>query len=108
MIAALKEALEGSREHRLYLEFELAKRLAEASSLFVGETGRFPLTGRGDVNTYALFAELFSLLVEKKRGRAGVIVPTGIALDETTSHFFRHLTDQQRLMALYSFYEIRR
>ena len=38
-------------------EFETAKRLAEASSIFSRESGRFPLTGRGDVNTYALFAE---------------------------------------------------
>ena len=35
--------------------------------------GRFPLTGQGDVNTYALFAELFSDLVNSS-GRAGVII----------------------------------
>ena len=53
--------------------------MAEASSVFARvpaeEGGRFPLTGRGDVNTYALFAELFSTCL--RRGRAGVIVPTG-------------------------------
>jgi hypothetical protein len=48
--------------------------------------GRFPLTGRGDVNTYALFAELFASLASQ-RGRAGVIVPTGIATDATTAPF---------------------
>ena len=43
-----------------------AKREAEATSEFVRvrveDGGRFALTGRGDVNTYALFAELFANL----------------------------------------------
>ena len=80
LIAALKAAAPGSRERQLYDEFETAKRLAEAASVFVrtpaDEGGRFPLTGRGDVNTYALFAELFSRLTGP-RGRAGVIRADG-------------------------------
>ena len=51
------------------------------------EGGRFPLTGRGDVNTYDLFAEHFARLIPP-RGRAGIIVPTGIATDISTSIFF--------------------
>src|SRR4029077_6223345 len=82
LIAKLKEAEQGSRERTLYEEFETAKRTAEASSAFArapaDDGGRFPLTGRGDVNTYALFAELFAGLISK-RGHGGVIVPTGIA-----------------------------
>jgi hypothetical protein len=64
--------------------------------------GRFPLTGRGDVNTYALFAELFASL-SSKRGRAGVIVPTGIATDATTAPFFATLTRNGRLAVLIDF-----
>ncbi len=64
--------------------------------------GRFPLTGRGDVNTYALFAELFASLVIQ-RGRAGVIVPTGIATDATTAPFFAALVDGKRLAQLIDF-----
>ena len=59
--------------------------------------GRFPLTGRGDVNTYALFAELFASLAGA-RGRAGVIVPTGIATDATTAPFFGALVNEKRLV----------
>ena len=66
------------------------------------EGGRFPLTGRGDVNTYALFAELFASLVSQ-RGRAGVIVPTGIATDATTAPFFGALLDEKRLLGLHDF-----
>ena len=107
MIAQLKKAPKGTREGRLHEEFEQSKRAAEASSLFAREDGRFPLTGRGDVNTYALFAELFSELT-RSDGRAAIIVPTGIAFDDTTRHFFTNLLDSQRLISLYSFFEVRR
>ena len=77
LIARLRDAEPGSRDRALYEEFETAKRIAEALSVFARvseeERGRFPLTGRGDINTYALFAELFATLAGP-RGRAGVIV----------------------------------
>jgi len=38
----------------------MPKRASEAASVFVRKTDRFPLSGAGDVNTYALFEELFS------------------------------------------------
>ena len=106
MIDALKKAEEGTRESRLYDEFESAKRIAEASSVFARlaqeDHGRFPFTGRGDVNTYALFAELFAKLANH-RGRAAVIVPTGIATDATTAPFFASLVEKDAIIALLSF-----
>jgi hypothetical protein len=54
------------------------------------------------VNTYALFAELFASLTSR-RGRVGVIVPTGIATDATTAPFFSALTEQRRLVCMISF-----
>jgi hypothetical protein len=102
MIAKLKQAEPGTRERALYEEFETAKRTSEASSVFAREGGRFPLTGRGDVNTYALFAELLAMSISA-RGRAGVIVPTGIATDATTAPFFAALVDSHRLVQLIDF-----
>lgn len=106
LIAALANAAPDTRERALYSEFEAAKRSAEAASEFARvdaeEGGRFPLTGRGDVNTYALFAELFAFLMSS-RGRAGVIVPTGIATDATTALFFGDLIAKQRLAQLLDF-----
>jgi hypothetical protein len=106
LIAKLKSAEPGTRELALFEEFEAAKRAAEASSVFARvdgkDGGRFPLTGRGDVNTYALFAELFGTLASK-RGRAGMIVPTGIATDATTAPFFAALVDDNRLAQLIDF-----
>jgi hypothetical protein len=106
LIAKLREAAPDTREYSLYRAFEAAKRTAEAASVFarvpVEEGGRFPLTGRGDVNTYALFAELFASLASK-RGRAGVIVPTGLATDATTASFFGALVTDRRLFSLHDF-----
>lgn len=104
LIKALAAAPEGSAERALFAAFTAAKREAEASSAFVrvpaNEGGRFALTGRGDVNTYALFAELFARL---SRLRAGVIVPTGIATDATTAPFFADLVTSRRLARLVDF-----
>ena len=106
MIKQLQAAAEGTREHALYSEFESARRLAEASSEFsrLGdiEQGRFCLSGRGDVNTYALFAELFTSL-SRRGGQSGLIVPTGIATDATNAPFFSMLVQNKRLLELIDF-----
>lgn len=86
----------------LHGEFLKAKRKAEGQSLCMRASGRFPLNGRGDVNTYAVFAELFRSLTGPL-GRSGVIVPTGIATDATTQHFFKDLVETSSIAALYDF-----
>ncbi|WP_318670652.1 Eco57I restriction-modification methylase domain-containing protein [Nostoc flagelliforme] len=55
--------------------FEEAKHDAEAQGKFIRESGRFPLTAVGDINTYAVFAETTRTLISSD-GRVGVIVPT--------------------------------
>lgn len=102
LIDALETADFESADGRLWRDFVFAKRTAEAASEFARSSGRYPLTGRGDVNTYALFAELFSLLT-KPSGQAGVIVPTGIATDSSTSLFFGNLVASKRLTQLIDF-----
>ncbi len=64
--------------------------------------GRFPLTGKGDVNLYMLFAELAHSLVGPD-GLVGILVPSGIATDDTTKEFFSGLMDEKRLVSLYDF-----
>ena len=105
-ILALQQAPAGSRDRLLFDEFETAKRVSEAASVFARvpgvEGGRFPLTGRGDVNTYSLFTELFTRAIDG-RGRAGVIVPTGIATDATTAPFFADLIHRKQLVSMFGF-----
>ncbi|MBL8423869.1 MAG: N-6 DNA methylase, partial [Candidatus Accumulibacter phosphatis] len=89
-------------EQALHAEFLVARRIAEAASLFAHDSGRFPLTGVGDVNTYALFAETFSQLVSGK-GRAGFIVPSGIGTDDSTKRYFQFLVNERRLASFFGF-----
>jgi hypothetical protein len=86
----------------LYAAFLDAQREAEGESYLVRNTGRYPLCGRGDVNTYALFAETNLALVNCV-GRVGCIVPCGIATDDTTKFFFQNVTSQKRLVAVWGF-----
>ncbi|WP_129677551.1 N-6 DNA methylase [Candidatus Chloroploca sp. Khr17] len=83
-------------------QFDQAKYRAEAESRFVRGSGRFALTAVGDVNTYALFAELARDLLAPT-GRAGIIVPTGIATDDSTKAFFGDIVTAQSLVSFISF-----
>jgi hypothetical protein len=93
-------------EQRLYAEFISARRMAEAASVFAhvgGEDGgRYPLTGVGDVNTYALFAETISQVMSVS-GRVGFIVPTNISTDETYSGYFGELVKKSSIARLLDF-----
>ena len=106
-----------TKDPALYRAFLDDRRKAEGESHLVrdssgidDETGRrwglFPLCGRGDVNTYSLFAELNRMLISPA-GRVGCIVPSGIATDDTTKVFFQDLAETRALVSLLSFFEIR-
>lgn len=87
---------------RLWEKWSLASRASQGLSHFVRASGRYPLCGKGDINTYALFAE-HNRSALNSGGRAGFIVPTGIATDATTQEYFRSLVEKQQLFAFYSF-----
>lgn len=86
----------------LWAAFEAAKREAEGASHFIRSSGRYPLCGRGDVNTYAVFAELMRSLVARTGG-VGCLLPIGIATDDTTKLFFGDLINSRALESLYGF-----
>jgi hypothetical protein len=97
LIAAL-----AAEDPQLWHEWIAASRRAEGESHLIRNSGRFPLCGKGDVNTYAVFAE-HNRAVLGPRGRAGFIVPTGIATDDTTKEYFRDLVANQQLKSFLSF-----
>ena len=82
--------------------FEIAKHSQESFSRFVRHSERWPLTAVGDVNTYAIFAEL-GVLIVNPLGRLGLILPVNIATDDTTKLFFSHLAESRRLVRLIGF-----
>lgn len=91
-----------TKEPLLYQTFLKEKRKSEVTSLIIRESKMFPLCGKGDVNTYAIFAELNLKLLNEK-GRCGCLVPSGIATDFTTKDFFQCLIEKEALISLYDF-----
>jgi hypothetical protein len=89
-------------DSRLWNHYLTDKRGYEATNTFFRESGRFDLTAVGKLNTYALFAEAITRMTAPK-GRSGFIVPTGIATDDTTRHYFANITQSGRLSCLFSF-----
>lgn len=86
----------------LYKRYVEAKDSAEKTKTYIRRCGRFPLAGKGDINTYAVFAELAKTIVAPN-GRVGLLVPSQIATDKTTEDFFCELTETQSLIGLYDF-----
>lgn len=83
-------------------EHSAAVRQTECQRGFVRRSGRFPLTGVGDVNTYAVFAELARSLVNPV-GRVGIVVPSGVATDYTYREFFADIMEKSSLASFYDF-----
>ena len=86
----------------LHAEFIAAVHAADCVGKFLRQSNRFPLTAVGDINTYAVFAETIRRLINSN-GRAGIILPTGIATDDTTKRFFSDLVTRGQLAALLGF-----
>ncbi|MEU3070490.1 DNA methyltransferase [Streptomyces sp. NPDC006906] len=93
---------EEEADQALHAEFIAARRVSEGVSHLLRGSGRFPLAGRGDVNTYAVFAEAASLGIAPA-GRFGLVLPTGIATDATTAPFFSDLVRTARLASFLDF-----
>ncbi len=86
----------------LWKEWTGASRIAQGQSHFARRSGRYPLCGKGDVNTYALFSE-HNLRVLGPLGRAGFIVPSGIATDDTTKDYFQAIMRSRALRSMWEF-----
>jgi len=86
----------------LFAAFQADLRQAEGFAHFTRTTGRYPLTARGRSNTYPLFAETSRHIINGY-GRVGMIVPSGIATDDTTKFFFQDLMQTRSLASLYDF-----
>lgn len=91
-----------SEDPYLYGEYRDVLRTSEGAAHLLLRTGRYPLTGQGDVNTYSVFAETMRTIISQS-GVAGMITPTGLATDKTTAPFFADTLKAGRLVAFYDF-----
>jgi len=86
----------------LWKEYEDAKARTDNLLSYVRNSGYYPMMGKGDTNYYALFAEK-ALDVMAAKGRVGLLVPSGIATDDTTKDYFQHLVNRRMLSELIDF-----
>ncbi|MCX5045260.1 N-6 DNA methylase [Aldersonia sp. NBC_00410] len=86
----------------LHYAYLAALRQSDGTAHLLLKSGRYPFTGQGDVNTYSVFAETMRT-VTNPEGAAGIITPTGLATDKTTSPFFADTLSNHRLYAFYDF-----
>ncbi|ARS40724.1 hypothetical protein CA265_14090 [Sphingobacteriaceae bacterium GW460-11-11-14-LB5] len=97
MIKELKEL-----NPTLFKAFEGAVHDSESVGKFLRFSGRYNLTAVGDINTYSVFSELARSLIHES-GRVGIIVPTGIATDDSNKAFFSEMVEQNCLVSLFDF-----
>ncbi len=87
----------------LYDQYISAVRATEAAQAFVHDSGRFPNSGFGRINLASLFAETVLQATSLARsGRAGLVLPSGIATDSFTQHLFNAIA-AGNLASLYDF-----
>jgi hypothetical protein len=86
----------------LFESYGSASHRAEAMRGFATGSGRFPHTGGGRVNLFGLFAETARAVV-RPSGSAGLVLPSGIATDDTSKQFFESLMANRQLVALFDF-----
>lgn len=84
----------------LYNEFIQACNNITNQSSFVKNSGRFPLTAVGKLELSSLFAELCLSFTKEAWG---LVLPTGIAVNDSNKYFFSKLIDENRLISLYDF-----
>ena len=105
MIDALAESPDQYKRN-VFIDYVKAQYRAAAFStinhLSAEDGGRFPLTGVGDTNLFAYFAE-HDLTLKKASGTMGFVAPTGIVLDDATKRFAQTIFSQGLVSSLYHF-----
>jgi len=85
-----------------FASYKEAERAISGVQHFIHASGRFPFSSVGRLNTAPCFSELARGLLNRG-GRAGIIVPSGIATDSFTQGFFRDLFFKKNLVSLFDF-----
>ncbi|MDP4533492.1 N-6 DNA methylase [Marinobacter salarius] len=91
-----------SKYPALFERYITDRKTIEGQNQFARIAGRNKLTAKGKLNLYALFSELFANAISVN-GRAGVIVPTGIATDDSKKDFFTHLNQTKKILSFTCF-----
>lgn len=85
---------------KLYDEYIEARHAIASQSNFVKNSGRFTLTNCGKIELSSLFAEL---CLQFSKEAWGLVLPSGIAVNDSNKAFFSKLIEENRLISLYDF-----
>ena len=86
----------------MYQDFHKKLRSVKCESAFLRGSSKYKKSAKGTINTYAIFTDLVSQLISDK-GRAGIIVQTGIAVNDGTKYLFGYFVDNNMLASLFDF-----
>ena len=84
----------------LFLSYKQARKDIANQINFVKNSNRFKLTSVGKIDYFPLFAEL---CLNNSSQAWGLVMPTGIATNDSSKDFFSKLVDENRLISLYDF-----
>lgn len=83
-------------------EQDALKRLAAKQKHFLRNSGRYPKSSGGDVNTYAVFADL-NISIISRRAFCGFIVPSKLMTSDTLKNFVEDLLTGNRVASFLDF-----
>ena len=101
MIAKLK-----NDDDPLWEDFSHAEQRAIDTARVARKSGQYPLLSGGDTNLNSLFVERAHSLV-KPRGLVGLLIPSGIASDQSSAAFFRKVTEDKQVHRVIDFFNRR-
>lgn len=101
MIGALEKAGDP-----LHADFVKAERRAADTARMARKSGHYPLLSGGDTNLNSLFVERGHALV-RPGGMVGLLIPSGIASDQSSAAFFRNVTGTGQLHSVIDFFNRR-
>ncbi len=101
MITALEKA-----NDPLSADYTRASTRAEAGARMARATGDYPLLSGGDTNLNSLFVERAHALV-RPGGMIGLLIPSGIASDQSSAAFFRKISGDRQLHCVIDFFNKR-
>ncbi len=84
----------------LYVMYRKTLADAEGMSRYARFSRRFKLTATGDIDLFPLFAEM---CLSFSREAWGLVLPTGIAVNDSNKVFFSTLIKENRLISLFDF-----
>lgn len=96
----IKELLE--ENPALYNAYNETKRRAASEIALCQNSGLYPHLYQARINTYSLFADLSSKIINRY-GRCGKIIPSGIVTDDTSRRFFNHVMTDNKILSIYDF-----